>query len=107
MSADSSSSPISTAKDFTREKPDSFKAALGASLSQVLDLQAWTDGHNLGELYGAQSTLIAECVERERRTREPIRRKVFPRVRELAKRSGIESGPYGVSEEELESARRH
>lgn len=84
-----------------------FGAALGSSLSAVLNVDEWASGQHLGELYRLQSTLIAQTLQREQRMHEPIRREYFPRVRELARRSGIEAGPYLVSEEELDDVRYH
>lgn len=85
--------------------PDRFDTALGVPLSSVLNVGEWSSGQRLGELYQLQSTLIAQTLQREQRVHEPLRREYFPRVRELAKRSGIEAGPYLVSEKELEEVR--
>lgn len=91
----------------TSHELDHFSAVLGASLSEVLDVDGWTSGQRLGELYQLQSTLVTETLEREQRTREPMRREYFPRVRALASRYGIEAGPYHVSQSELEEVHRH
>lgn len=59
---------------------EEFTAALGEPLAQVLDMDTWRPGVDLAELYGSLREAVAESVEQERRTRNPIREQVFSRL---------------------------
>ena len=61
---------------------DEFEAAYGESLGAVLDVETWRSGQDPGEMYERLAAEVAGAVEQELRLHDPIRRTVFPQIRE-------------------------
>jgi hypothetical protein len=81
---------------------DEFAAALGEPMEQVLDLNTWHAGADLARLYAALNQAVAESVEQEKRTRDPIRAAIIPRLRDGSDRTAPENaGLYRVTPEEI------
>jgi hypothetical protein len=81
---------------------DEFAETYGESLSRVLDLGTWHSGADLAQLYASLHETVAECVEQERRARDPIRRTVFRRLGAgLDTHAPASAGLYKISPEEV------
>jgi hypothetical protein len=86
-------------EEFIREE---IVTALGEPLSQVLDMSTWSDGTDLAALYHSLRQVVADSVEQERRTRNPIRELVLARLGAGTDRYAPSSaGLYRVTPEEV------
>lgn len=89
-------------------RADDVTAALGEPLAHVLDMNTWRAGADLAELYGSLREVVAESVEQERRTRDPIRQMVFSRLGAGADTHAPKSaGLYRLHPEEVEEVHRN
>ena len=81
--------------------PDqAFHAAFGEHLADVLDIGSWRTGENLAEVYERVATEVEAALRQEKRVREPLRQRVFARLREgPGAPSG--AGVYRASVEDL------
>lgn len=86
---------------------DPFAVAFGEPIRQVLDLNSWSEGADLGKLYPALRQMVAESVEQERRVRNPIRETLFPKLR-YGTNPGIpkQAGVYQITADEIEEVHR-
>jgi hypothetical protein len=57
-----------------------FHSSFGETLDQALDLNTWTRGEDLVNLYGRLEQEIADAVKQEDQLRERVREHVFPRL---------------------------
>ncbi len=85
-----------------RPNQDNFCAAFGEPIERVLDVNTWRMGADIAEFYDRMREEVAESIAQARRTREPIRNLVFPRLRERtdAKRPKA-AGLYRIIPEEI------
>ena len=84
---------------------DTFAAAYGESIDDVLDLSTWEAPENLNEVYARAEQEIAEAVRFEDSMAPAARRDLFPK---LKTRLGAppEAGVYSVSTKQLERVHR-
>jgi hypothetical protein len=59
---------------------DAFQASFGESIDNIFDLNKWYTGEALTNTYERLDNELREVVKRENRTREQIRKDIFPRV---------------------------
>ena len=73
------------------QQSDEFTAAYGESLHDVLNVESWTTGENLGAMYERIATEVESAVRSELRLHDPIRREVFPRIaqQQLVRGAGV------------------
>lgn len=57
-----------------------YSAAVGESLAETLDIQSWTTGENLADLYPRLQQETEDATKQEARIREAMRKIVFPRL---------------------------
>lgn len=62
---------------------ETFQAAYGEPLSTVLDVETWRTGEDPGEMYLRIAEEVETALRQEARVRDPIRQRVFARIREL------------------------
>ena len=86
---------------------DAFADAFGEPIRHVLDLHTWNEGHDLATLYERLNQAVAESVAQEKRTREPIRQLILPRLRDGSDRfAPRNAGLYRVTTEEIAEIHR-
>ncbi len=86
---------------------DEFTSTFGEPIEHILDLNTWQDGHNLAQLYDALNQAVADSIEQEKRTQNPIRNEVFPRLRNGTDRMAPKNaGLYRVTPEEIAEVHR-
>jgi hypothetical protein len=61
---------------------DEFAAAYGESLYAVLDVESWHTGEDLSAIYERITAEVEAAVNQETRLHDPIRRTVFPQIRQ-------------------------
>lgn len=61
---------------------DEFEATYGEPLRAVLDVASWRTGEDLGAMYERITAEVEAAVGQELRLHEPIRRHLFPKIRE-------------------------
>lgn len=61
---------------------DPFRQTFGEPLAAVLDLDTWHTGEDQSEMYRRIAAEVEAAVRQEARVRDPLRRIVFPRIRE-------------------------
>ena len=87
--------------------PDASANAFGEPIRHVLDLSTWNEGHDLATLYDRLNQMVAESIAQENRTREPIRRLIFPRLRDGSDRFAPKNaGLYKVTPEQIAEIHR-
>ncbi len=59
---------------------DAFEAGFGESLARTLDLDTWTTGEELSEIYERVAAEVERAVAQESRMRALIRQEVFPQL---------------------------
>lgn len=79
---------------------ESFQAAFGEPLATVLDVETWRTGEDPGELYLRIAEEVETALRQEARVRDPIRQRVFARIREL-KGAPPGAGVYQASVDDL------
>ncbi len=82
--------------------PEEFSSGFGERLSETLDLDTWSAGEDLGEVYARITAEVRDAVEQEEEVRKAIRRVVFPA---LASHPGAPKGA-GVYKAEVEDLER-
>lgn len=83
--------------------PNAFVDAFGKPIQQVLNLKSWSKGTDLSQLYPRLRQMVAESVDRERSVRDPIRKQVFPMLRQSVNPSLPDcAGVYRLSEQEIQ-----
>jgi hypothetical protein len=82
--ADASSSDDVTTPGFPEITSEDFKAGFGESLRQTLDLETWSAGEDLSEVYGRIAEEVRGAIEQEETAHRQIRAIVFPRLGEYA-----------------------
>jgi hypothetical protein len=60
---------------------DAFEAGFGESLARTLDLDTWTTGEELSDIYERVAAEVEQAVAQESRVRALIRQEVFPHIR--------------------------
>jgi hypothetical protein len=70
---------VSGAVSLTGE--DEFNSGFGEPLAKALDLNTWSRGEDLADLYGRLENEVAAAVEQENSVRPRLRELVFPRIR--------------------------
>src|SRR5712692_1153064 len=60
--------------------PQTFQAAFGETLANVLDVNRWTEGQDLAALYDRLREEVAEAVKYEGDVRRAVRSTIFPRI---------------------------
>lgn len=78
---------------------DEFEAAFGEPLRSVLDVNKWSAGEDLGQLYARVTAEISAAVKQEMRLHNPIRAEVFPKLRERPPITG--AGVYRATASQL------
>ena len=87
--------------------PDAFADAFGEPIRHVLDLNTWNEGHDLATLYDRLNQMVSESVAQEKRTRDPIRQLIFPRLRNGNDRFAPKNaGLYKVTPEQIAEIHR-
>jgi len=81
---------------------EEFTSGFGERLTDTLDLETWSTGENLGEVYGRIAAEVRDAVELEEEVRKTIRKEVFPT---LGAYSGAPKGA-GVFPASLEDLQR-
>ncbi|MBS1543477.1 MAG: hypothetical protein JST14_07580 [Bacteroidetes bacterium] len=64
---------------------DDFKKAFGEDFSSAIDINSWSIGANLSELYPLIESEWIQAKQDENRNQKIFREKVFPRMREVGK----------------------
>lgn len=78
-----------------------FEDAYGESLNQTLNLDTWTHGEDLVEMYGRLEKEIADAVTMEDSYRETIRKEVFSKIKNSTS-APPNAGIYQAKREDLE-----
>ncbi len=78
-----------------------FEDAYGESLNQTLNLDTWTHGEDLVEMYGRLEKEIADAVTMEDSYRETIRKEVFSKIKNSSN-APHNAGIYQTKMEDLE-----
>lgn len=60
--------------------PDAFHEGFGEDIHRALDVDTWSTGEDLGEIYGRIDAEVREAVQQEERQLGTIRSKVFPHL---------------------------
>lgn len=60
--------------------PDAFEAGFGETLARTLDLDTWSSGEELSEIYERVAAEVEFAVSQESRVRALIRQEVFPHL---------------------------
>lgn len=70
---------------------DEFVAAYGESLYDVLDVETWHTGEDLGAIFERVAAEVEAAVTQEARLHAPIRQQVFPQIRrrQLVRGAGV------------------
>lgn len=86
---------------------DEFTATFGEPIERILDLNTWQDGRDLAQLYDALNLAVADSIQQEKRTQNPIRNEVFPRLRGGNDRMAPKNaGLYRVTPDEIAEVHR-
>lgn len=100
-----SSKPLDLSGDRETILTDEYAAAYGEELSRTLNLDTWSSGDELVELYKRLEAEVQNAIEQEDETRARIRQIVFPRLRN---RQGApeSAGVYEAKTRDIERAHR-
>lgn len=78
-----------------------FEDAYGEPFHHTLNLNTWTMGENLGEIYGRMEQEIADAVAMEDSYRQTIRNEVFSKIR-TSPGAPLNAGVYQAKRKDLE-----
>jgi hypothetical protein len=85
---------------------EEYREAFGEDITRTLDLETWKTGEDLSEVYARLEAEVREAVEQENRTREEIRRLVFPQLKERPGAPKHAGAPYACKRADLEKIQR-
>jgi hypothetical protein len=84
---------------------EEFASGFGERLTDTLDLETWSTGENLGEVYGRIASEVRDAVELEEEVRKTIRKEVFP-ILGTYKGAPKGAGVFPTSLEDLQRVHR-
>ena len=82
-----SAQPLELRSDEETINTNEYADAYGENLSQTLSLDTWHSGDELLELYVRLEAEVQKAIQQEDETREGIRKKIFPLLRNREGRS--------------------